>query len=234
MNDGTAVVVWFDGNGKLLMSYNSFANVSTSDMPGWTTRVLSTNGGAHVSVAVDANNGLHFAYSSNMGSDLYYGYLSSVTGAMNEILVDAYDNVGTYCTIDVGRESLNGNWIPYISYKRDGSSTSTKVAYPVKFNPNGIPMDGAYSNGLFTGNWNVSTIPCQVDPSTDEVISVGLKKSWTDGVISAFTTGTDDFGYNPGGSYTICNSSVIYGNGTSNPVIGYAGQNGNVIMAQKK
>ena len=234
LNDGTAVVVWFDGNGKLLMSYNSFANVLTSDMPGWTTRVLSTNGGAHVSVAVDANNGLHFAYSSNMGSDLYYGYLSSVTGAMNEILVDAYDNVGTFCTIDVGRESLTGNWIPYISYKRDGSSTSTKVAYPVKFNPNGIPMDGAYNNGLFTGNWNVSTIPCQVDPSTDEVISVGLKKSWTTGVISPFTTGTDDFGYNPGGSYTICNSSVVYGNGTSNPVIGYAGQNGNVIMAQKK
>ena len=230
LNNGTAVVAYYTGK-ELKIQYAPFANISSNNASTdtWTTKSVSTKGGKNVAMVADG--GLHFAYSSNSGADLYYTYMSSLTATPVTMLVDSYDNVGSYCTIDVGRTSESSQWIPYITYKRDASEVALKMAYPVVNVSTEKP--GASSAGFFTGNWDICTIP-SANNSTNDLVNVGLCKTWSDGVIKNFPTGADDFSYNPGGTYAICNSSVIYGNGTQNPVVGYAVEQGHIEVAQKK
>ena len=232
LNNGTAVVAYYTGK-ELKIQYAPFANISSNNASTdtWTTKSVSTKGGKNVAMVADAAGGLHFAYSSNSGADLYYTYMSSLTATPVTMLVDSYDNVGSYCTIDVGRTSESSQWIPYITYKRDASEVALKMAYPVVNVSTEKP--GASSAGFFTGNWDICTIP-SANNSTNDLVNVGLCKTWSDGVIQNFPTGADDFSYNPGGTYAICNSSVIYGNGTQNPVVGYAVEQGYIEVAQKK
>lgn len=232
LNNGTAVVAYYTGK-ELKIQYAPFANISSNNASTdtWTTKSVSTKGGKNVAMVADADGGLHFAYSSNSGADLYYTYMSSLTATPVTMLVDSYDNVGSYCTIDVGRTSESSQWIPYITYKRDASEVALKMAYPVVNVSTEKP--GASSAGFFTGNWDICTIP-SANNSTNDLVNVGLCKTWSDGVIKNFPTGADDFSYNPGGTYAICNSSVIYGNGTQNPVVGYAVEQGHIEVAQKK
>lgn len=233
LNNGTAVVAYYTGK-ELKIQYAPFASISSNNAYNatWTTKTVSSKGGKNVAMVADAAGGLHFAYSSNSGADLYYTYMSSLTATPVTMLVDSYDNVGSYCTIDVGRtNSTSSQWIPYITYKRDASEVALKMAYPVVNVSTEKP--GASSAGFFTGNWDVCTIP-SANNSTNDLVNVGLCKDWDDGVIQNFPTGADDFSYNPGGTYAICDSSVIYGNGTQNPVVGYAVEQGYIEVAQKK
>ena len=232
LNDGTAVVAYYTGK-ELKIQYASFSSINSNNASSamWTTKSVSTKGGKNVAMVADAAGGLHFAYSSNSGADLYYTYMSSFTATPVTMLVDSYDNVGSYCTIDVGRTSESSQWIPYITYKRDASEVALKMAYPIVNVSTEKP--GASSAGFFTGNWDICTIP-SANNSTNDLVNVGLCKDWGNGVIQNFPTGVDDFSYNPGGTYAICNSSVIYGNGTQNPVVGYAVEQGYIEVAQKK
>lgn len=233
LNNGTAVVAYYTGK-ELKIQYAPFSSINSNNASSatWTTKTVSSKGGKNVAMVADAAGGLHFAYSSNSGADLYYTYMSSLTATPVTMLVDSYDNVGSYCTIDVGRtSSTSSQWIPYITYKRDASEVALKMAYPIVNVSTEKP--GASSAGFFTGNWDVCTIP-SANNSTNDLVNVGLCKDWDDGVIQNFPTGTDDFSYNPGGTYAICNSSVIYGNGTQNPVVGYAVEQGYIEVAQKK
>ena len=234
LNNGTAVVAYYTGK-ELKIQYAPFASISSNNAYNatWTTQTVSSKGGKNVAMVADAAGGLHFAYSSNSGADLYYTYMESVNDTTpTTMLVDSYDNVGSYCTIDVGRtNSTSSQWIPYITYKRDASEVALKMAYPVVNVSTEKP--GASSAGFFTGNWDICTIP-SANNSTNDLVNVGLCKTWSNGVIQNFPTGADDFSYNPGGTYAICNSSVIYGNGTQNPVVGYAVEQGYIEVAQKK
>lgn len=233
LNNGTAVVAYYTGK-ELKIQYAPFASISSNNAYNatWTTKTVSSKGGKNVAMVADAAGGLHFAYSSNSGADLYYTYMSSLTATPVTMLVDSYDNVGSYCTIDVGRtSSTSSQWIPYITYKRDASEVALKMAYPIVNVSTEKP--GASSAGFFTGNWDVCTIP-SANNSTNDLVNVGLCKTWSNGVIQDFPTGADDFSYNPGGTYAICDSSVIYGNGTQNPVVGYAVEQGYIEVAQKK
>ena len=233
LNNGTAVVAYYTGK-ELKIQYAPFSSISSNNAYNatWTTKTVSSKGGKNVAMVADAAGGLHFAYSSNSGADLYYTYMSSLTATPVTMLVDSYDNVGSYCTIDVGRtNSTSSQWIPYITYKRDASEVALKMAYPVVNVSTEKP--GASSAGFFTGNWDICTIP-SANNSTNDLVNVGLCKDWGNGVIQDFPTGADDFSYNPGGTYAICNSSVIYGNGTQNPVVGYAVEQGYIEVAQKK
>jgi hypothetical protein len=233
-DEGTAVVAYYTGK-ELKIQYAPFASISSNNAYNatWTTQTVSSKGGKNVAMVADAAGGLHFAYSSNSGADLYYTYMESVNDTTpTTMLVDSYDNVGSYCTIDVGRtSSTSSQWIPYITYKRDASEVALKMAYPVVNVSTEKP--GASSAGFFTGNWDICTIP-SANNSTNDLVNVGLCKDWGNGVIQNFPTGADDFSYNPGGTYAICNSSVIYGNGTQNPVVGYAVEQGYIEVAQKK
>lgn len=245
LNDGTAVVSWYDKtNERLVIKYTKLSSL-TSTGASWYSQVISTKGGKNVALAVDNDNGLHFAYSSNSGADLMYSYYKYSTNASNngftavakDILVDAYDNVGNHCSIDVGRTSTTSPWIPYISYRRDASAVSTKVAYPV-FAEDATNLtaaqNGANADGTFTGAWSVSTVPSS-NNSISDLVGIGIVKDWTagSGIIHNFESGTDSSA-SDSGTYTICKATLVHGNGTANPVLGYGVEDGFIEMAQKR
>ena len=233
---GRAVIVWYDeGNRSLKMASVSLSEIKSGiNGNAWTATTISTKGGQYVQMAIDSKDGIHLAYMSNSGADLYYAYMPSYdSSSITEILVDSKNDVGDNCSIDVGREDESSPWIPIISYKSN-EGTKTKIAYPVAFDDNGKPKAGATSGGFFTGNWAVSMLPTK-NKSTNDQINVGLNKDWSNGVIHEFTKRTDDTSsYTPKGPYAICSSGILYGNGTKNPVVGYAISSGSIEMAQKK
>ncbi len=240
LNDGSAVVVWYDKYTQALkLRYSSFANVtSTSSSSSWSSaKTISSVGGKYVSMATDEAGGIHLAYLSNSGANLYYTYLSSVTATPVTMLVDAYQDVGDRCMITVGRESTSKPWIPYISYKSNYAS-HTKIAYPVfdssataSTRPTAGIVDGTEK---YSGNWNVSLVP-DTNLSIDDTISVGVNKDWASGsgVMYAFPTGNTQTATDTG-VYALCQATIVYGNGTANPVMGYAIEDGTIQMAQKK
>lgn len=237
MNDGTAVIAWFD-SGKRQLCYTTvpFATLtSTTGFNGYNlgSTLVTSNGGANVAMAIDADNGIHLAYSSNSGSDLYYAYKASGDTSFTEMLVDSKNDVGSFCSIDVGRKTTSGPWIPYITYKSN-EATQTKIAYPVSFNSNNRPTAGATSGGFFTGSWAVSMLPAETVSISDK-INVGIVKDWANGLIYEFESGWDSTeSVTTSATYNICDSTINKGNGTSNPVVGYAIATGSIEMAQKK
>lgn len=234
-NAGRAVIAWYDGGTKSLkLTSATLAEIKNGTLNGktWSEKTVSANGGQYVQMAIDANDGIHLAYMSTRGADLYYAYLPSVDGMVTEVLVDSKNDVGDNCCIDVGRTDASSPWVPVITYKSN-EGTKTKIAYPVVFNDSGRPLAGATSGGFFTGNWAVSMLPAEKLSISDQ-INVGLNKEWSTGVIHEFTAGTDDTSHANTGPYAICNSAIIYGNGTKNPVVGYAVSDGTIEMAQKK
>ena len=239
LSDGSAVISWYDDRSRSLKAVKitleeMLSKSKTLNEKSYSPVKISSNGGAYVSVVSDGK-GLHFAYSSNSGSNLYYAYANSSLSEIKEVLVDVNDDVGDNCTIDVARESSSSPWIPTISY-RSNVATGTKVAYPVEFDSSdasGKPMDGSTSGGQYTGNWTICTLPTS-NKSISDLISVGYNKDWSDGVYKNFEIISEETHTSTTGKYTICDSSIIGGNGTSNPVIGYGIATGSIEMAQKK
>lgn len=236
LSDGSAVISWYDDRSRSLKAVKitleeMLSKTETLNEKSYSPVTISSNGGAYVSVVSDSDDGLHFAYSSNSGANLYYAYTNSSLSGIKEMLVDVNDDVGDNCTIDVARESSSSPWIPTISY-RSNVATGTKVAYPVEFDSFGKPMDGSTSGGQYTGNWTICTLPTS-NKSISDLISVGYNKDWSDGVYKDFEIISETYATTTG-VYTICDSSIIGGNGTSNPVIGYGIATGSIEMAQKK
>ena len=96
-----------------------------------------------------------------------------------------------------------------------------KIAHPV----NGCASAGA-NNELFTGNWEVSYIPTDstitdLDQkklnNLDNRINVALWKYDANGLITTIQKSKTGNAGTPDG-----NSGKCYGNGTSNPVVGYS------------
>lgn len=233
LSDGSAVISWYDDRSRSLKAVKITLDEMRSALneKSYSPVTISSNGGAYVSVVSDSDNGLHFAYSSNSGANLYYAYADKSLSGIKEMLVDVNDDVGDNCTIDVARESSSSPWIPTISY-RSNVATGTKVAYPVEFDLSGKPMAGSTSGGQYTGNWTICTLPTS-NKSISDLISVGYNKDWSDGVYKDFEIISETYTTTTG-KYTICDSSIIGGNGTSNPVIGYGIATGSIEMAQKK
>ncbi|WP_294429278.1 Ig-like domain-containing protein [uncultured Treponema sp.] len=248
----TACVFWYDGS-KLMMAYNSSPTTSNS----WTYKTVDTDGGLHVKSAVDSDGGIHLAYYTSNGGNLKYAYLSGVTADPQIATVDANGAVGTKCTIDVAK--VGGNQVPYITYQMIGGvyTYNAKIAYRTNFTSTTVP-NGADSKDMFTGDWEVSVIPTESSRLlNDDTINVGL---WRDsnGAAQAFTSNAywkeSDKWFNAATSATlgtltngedgatgvsnntmnVGNPSLIYGNNTANPIVGYGIESGAIEMAQKK
>jgi hypothetical protein len=242
-----AMVAWYDSNTrKLYFSYNTTPTNLTgaASIAQWQNHAIavdsaSTNNGWYVKMAVDAGHGVHLAYYSASGGDLKYAYLSSYADTSPKIAtVDSYLSVGTNCTIDVGYDGTH--YVPHLGYSmaaNSGTSASVRQAYRVDFtsnnnNANGNAFNGADASSFYTGIWEITTVPTNNTP-IDAQVSVGLYKNGT-GTITAFPTGTN-LNDAEANTFPVSNSTRIYGNGTSNPVVAYACQeNGIIEMAQKK
>ncbi len=233
-----AVVSWYDSkNMQLCMAYNT--NPTTSNT--WVSKVVDSNGGINVKIASDSDGGIHFAYYDNKGgSDLKYAYMSSYTATPQIVSVDSFGSVGAKCTIDLAK-NVSGKWVPYIGYQMNaylGTPLAAKIAYL----PNGVSGTipaGVDNKDCYTGDWEVSIVPTSNIPN-DDLINVGV---WRDsnGKAQVFTSNsnwsTGDVA--PGqvvsnSTLNVGNATIVHGNNTSNPIIGYGIDTGAIEMAQKK
>lgn len=247
LSDGTAVMAWYDsGSGRLALSYNESPRTKQTTLASGTETWQNNSyyvsdsdirAGTHVSMAIDKANGVHLAYYSASGGDLYYSYIAEPKEktVTRSVMVDSYGSVGTYPMIDVAKDSENGNFIPYISFRCESNSDTTasvKIAYPVYWDKTGNVLNGVDSYDRYTGNWEVSVVPTDNTPLTDYT-NIGMNKD-SSGVKNVFATGTD-ISKAWSATFAVSDSTTVYGNGTSNPVVSYAvSENGVLEMAQKK
>lgn len=233
-----AVVSWYDSkNMQLCMAYNTSPTTSNN----WVSKVVDSNGGINVKIAADSDKGIHFAYYDNKGgSDLKYAYMSSCTATPQIVSVDSFGSVGAKCTIDLAKNA-NGKWVPYIGYQMNaylGTPLAAKIAYLPEGVSSAIPA-GVNDKDYYTGKWEVSIVPTSNIPN-DDLINVGV---WRDsnGNAKVFTSNsnwsTGDVA--PGevvsnSTLNVGNATIVHGNNTSNPIIGYGIDTGAIEMAQKK
>lgn len=233
-----AVVSWYDSkNMQLCMAYNTSPTTSNN----WVSKVVDSNGGINVKIAADSDGGIHFAYYDNKGgSDLKYAYMSSYMATPQIVSVDSFGSVGAKCTIDLAKNA-NGKWVPYIGYQMNaylGTPLAAKIAYL----PEGVSSDipaGVNNKDCYTGDWEVSIVPTSNIPN-DDLINVGV---WRDsnGNAKVFASNSDwsTGDVAPGqvvsnSTLNVGNATIVHGNNTSNPIIGYGIDTGAIEMAQKK
>ena len=195
----------------------------------WNTAVKNVfkdaNIGEYCKMVVDKNGGIHIAAYNFATASLHYAYLSSYTvGSFKTSVVDSYGITGSDIRLDVAM-SASGKPIPYIGYY-SASAGCAKLAYLVEPDSGFDQGAAGVESGYFTGKWEVTCIPTESRVEKDN-INVAVWKD-ANGTIKNSATGT---------SSSNTTSGKVYGNGTSNPVLGYAirkATEGYIETAQKK
>ena len=183
------------------------------------------NIGEYCKMVVDKNGGIHIAAYNFATASLHYAYLSSYTASsFKTSVVDSYGITGSDIRLDVAM-SASGKPIPYIGYY-SASAGCAKLAYLVEPDSGFDQGAAGVESGYFTGKWEVTCIPTESRVEKDN-INVAVWKD-ANGTIKNSATGT---------SSSNTTSGKVYGNGTSNPVLGYAirkATEGYIETAQKK
>ncbi len=209
-DNDTVVMVWYDStNSSLMYAYNTAPVTGTTGVntTNWSAATkLLEDAGEYCQVAVDAAGGIHIAAYDGTNADLKYVYIDKYTNAANakSCTVDSYAIVGQNITIDV---AYNGTYyVPYIGYYALSNNRPKYAKLVTK-----EVSDGVGSADDYTGVWEVSVIPTTSKTFQDRV-NIGVWKD-TSGKIKNSVTGTSSSSQ----YYGKC-----YGNGTANPVLGYA------------
>lgn len=243
--DDVVVAVWYEATNRCLWySYNTTPiedRNGNTDATGWSSpiRIFAEDSdmeyaGEHCQIFADKDGHIHIVAYDPANLDLVYAYLDSYSDTTPETcVVDGYGVTGSNLTLDVVQES--GNWIPYIGYY-SASIIKPKLAYKVDTTAN---APRGTKDDEVTQKWELTTIPTS---STIPLGSLGNNKMnvalWKTnaGEIKNSVTGTNGSGHY-GLTYGATCWDRVWGNGTSNPVLGYAiktGTSGYIETAQKK
>lgn len=235
------VAVWYDGS-DLKYSYklNPYTDNDAEQTHAGTSgywskaKTIFTGGGKYCAIKVDQSeeHGIHIAAQDSIDQDLKYAYLpaydAGYSESVNSVTVDSYAITGTQVQIDTEIES--GKVIPYISYY-NGATEKPKMAYLVPQDTMNYTAAGADSTTeMFTGKWEATIVPTDSEVQDDHM-NIGLWKNKSGKQRTNVASGSDS------GIDTDVTSGYSYGNGTANPVVGYAtvkGTQGYIETAQKQ
>ena len=243
--DDVVVAVWYDATDRCLRySYNTTPTVArnaNTDATGWSTpEPVFTgdmeNAGEWCQVMADKSGGIHIAAYDPINLDLVYAYKSSYQASSFETcIVDGYGVVGSNLTLDVAKNA-GGKWIPYIGYYAT-SCVKPKVAYLSDTSAN---APAGTIEDVITRAWEISVIPTTntipLGSQGNNKMNVGVWKDKDSWQIKNSVTG-DNTGSHSGSSYGATCWDKVYGNGTANPVMGYAiksGATGYIETAQMR
>lgn len=232
-----AVLVWYDeSNTCLWYTYNENPQkdwkghtITGSDYSdnGWSApvRVFAedlnySEAGQYCQIAIDAQHGVHIAAYDSGNSELVYAYRASYKdgNGFTTCLVDGNgtSQIGEYLTLDVALDSSN-KAKPQIGYYSAGKPKYATVKEA------GVFKDGT-NNDEFTGAWECSFVPTDKTVYTQSMqynkINVAVWKDGS-GQITASKTGTSSTSNKENG-YRSQSYGYCWGNGTANPVLGYA------------
>lgn len=216
--DDVVVAAWCTGSG-VAFAYkknpytDNDADQSHTNTDGyWSTAAEVFSGACEdVSIKADASGAVHISAYNKADQSLVYRYINKDRTTMGDVVtVDSYQIVGSRTQIDVQKEG--DYYVPYISYYNPATQ-KTKLAYLIAGKSYSAP--GVNSDDTFTGNWEVSVIPTSSDIQEDHT-NIGLWKD-SSGVRRSSVVGTvNDYGQIGD------NDGKTSGNGTNNPVVGYA------------
>lgn len=219
------VAAWCTGDGvKFAYKKNPYtdndADQTHANTDGYWSKAVEVFSGAceDVSIKADASGAVHISAYNKAEQSLVYRYITSdyITSNLTTIkddvvTVDSYQIVGSRTQIDVQKEG--SYYVPYISYYNPATQ-KTKLAYLLageNYSAQGVKKD----DDTFTGNWEVSVIPTSSDIQEDHT-NIGLWKD-SSGARRTSVGGTVN-NYGSIGD----NEGQTSGNGTNNPVVGYA------------
>lgn len=221
--DDVVVAAWCTGSGvKFAYKKNPYTdNDADSDSAnagtaGYWSKAVEVFSGAceDVSIKADASGAVHISAYNKAEQSLVYRHIDKDRTTMGDVVtVDSYQIVGSRTQIDVQKEG--DYYVPYISYYNPATQ-KTKLAYLLA-GKSGIDYSasGVKSDDTFTGNWEVSVIPTTSDIQEDHT-NIGLWKD-SSGARRTSVGGTVN-NYGSIGD----NEGQTSGNGTNNPVVGYA------------
>ena len=226
------VAVWYDGTDCWLgLNTNPISGNDNGKEQGWSCKKIFSDGGEYCTVKTGPDGSIHIA--ANVDGSLKYAYITNTSSidsydeATDSVTVDSFTITGEQINIDVGRKlNAQGAYVvvPVISYYVSAAKLPA-VASLV------IPDDGTMDytaqgteNDVFTGNWEVSPVPT---PSTmsggaNDKVNVGLWKKTVDAVKGVIVKSSDMNSKTKGSNDSKTTYGNCYGNGTANPVLGYA------------
>lgn len=237
------VAVWYDGtNCHYAYNDNPTSGKDNGDEVtidgvtyggGWkNNQIIFTEGGEHCTVKLDSEGRVHIA--AYVDGSLRYAYLSSVDATYKEstdsVKVDSFTITGERITLDVGKDS-SGNFIPYISYFNGTARLPcvAKLVVPAGSTPNYKAQGTGTDDGedMFTGNWEISLVPSPKTLTTNyyDKMNICLWKqggSIVPGNDTRFTVTGGAAGKTSAANSSGTTNGNIYGNGTANPILGYA------------
>ena len=215
----------------------------------WSTPILlASDAGQDCHVSVDPRGGIHLAAYDSSEADLIYAYLENYGDSTPQVVtVDSYAFTGEHLTLDTAF-SADGNYVvPLIGYYM-GSAKKPKIARLDNIisatDGSGTIPEGVDDNEACTGKWETSIIPTEskyADNYAYSHVNVGVWKD-SDGKIKSSNrppAGTTNIDKWVGNNKKVGDETKGYfwGNGTDNPVLGYAirvGTRGYIETAQKK
>lgn len=228
--DDVVVMCWYDQtNRQLKYMYNTTPTTIRNGLStaGWSNAktIFSgdmANAGEYCKVVVDKDGGIHIAAYDPVNLDLCYAYAESYTSDFSTCVVDSNGVTGSNLTLDVAK--VNGKWIPYIGYY---ATSCIKPKYAYKVDTTSNAPNGSV-NQLFTGKWESMIVPTnsviEMQSNQHNDINIAVWKN-EDGEIkepeTTKTTGDNSHPENNNG-YNGDAYGHVYGNGTSNPIMGYA------------
>ncbi len=227
----TVVAVWYDGtNCRYAYNDNPTSGLDNGAADGWkNNQIIFTEGGEHCTVKLDSGGGVHIA--AYVDGSLRYAHLDSpganYTEATDSVKVDSFTITGERITLDVGKDS-SGNVIPYISYFNGTARLPcvAKLVVPESGTMNYKAQGTGTDDGedMFTGNWEISLVPSSKKLTTNYYDKMNIclwKQNGTivrgndeNFTVSKTKTSADNLSGTTNGN--------IYGNGTANPILGYA------------
>lgn len=219
--DDIVVAAWCTGDG-VAFAYkknpytDNDADQTHDNTAGYWSKAVEVFSGAceDVSIKADASGAVHISAYNKADQSLVYRHIGSDLKTRGSVVkVDSYQIVGSRTQIDVQKEG--DYYVPYISYYNPATQ-KTKLAYLIARSDSlDYSAQGVNDDDTFTGNWEVSVIPTSSDIQEDHT-NIGLWKD-TSGVRRTSVTGTVN-NYGQIGD----NEGQTSGNGTNNPVVGYA------------
>lgn len=216
--EDVVVAAWCTGSG-VAFAYkknpytDNDADQSHTNTDGyWSTAVEVFSGACEdVSIKADASGAVHISAYNKADQSLVYRYINKDRTTMGDVVtVDSYQIVGSRTQIDVQKEG--SYYVPYISYYNPATQ-KTKLAYLLA--GENYSAQGVKDDDTFTGNWEVSVIPTSSDIQEDHT-NIGLWKDSLGARRSSVGGTVNDYGQIGD------NDGQTSGNGTNNPVVGYA------------
>ena len=230
-SDDAVVAVWWDGtNHKMLYSYNkkpkSIAlSEYTQEQTEWSApeELFPQEVGEYCKVTVDASSGVHIAAYDSTNGDIWYAYLKDydVPSSAKTGYLDSNGFVGSELNIDVAL--VNNKAVPCVSYYASNAA-KPKIARWVGGDLSQVESVSGSVDDAFTSNWDISYIPTSSKLIFDH-INVAVWKN-KDGTLKESVTGTKNF--QAGSGATVNSYGTVWGNGTENPVLGYATKSGSL------